>query len=160
MEIYIWHAGMVFSYHKVFKSLKALLMAYLSLYSFFLGLGLLLTLSLSYYKKEYFSIRKAKCFFWLCSNHFYNLKDEILSIWNSELVFQIYKLSKTMYIENEVSWDNCTQVCVLNGSGHPTCFPSDKGRNTFYLSLATIDTWFLDLDLDILLTESYERSIW
>jgi hypothetical protein len=31
---------------------------------------------------------------------------------------------------------------------------------TFYFNFATIDTWFLDLDRDILLTESSERSIW
>lgn len=31
---------------------------------------------------------------------------------------------------------------------------------TFYLSLAATDTWFFDFDLDILLTESSDRSIW
>ena len=31
---------------------------------------------------------------------------------------------------------------------------------TFYFSLAATDTWFLDFDLDILLTESSDRSIW
>ncbi len=60
-----------------------------------------------------------------------------------------------IYIVNGVHFGSYIMVYATNGTCRSTCFPScDKEQYTFYFSLATIDTWFLDLDLDILLTES------
>jgi hypothetical protein len=62
---------------------------------------------------------------------------------------------------NVVNFDNYITEYVRDEIYHPICFTSTIEKDdTFYLSLATIETWFLDLDLDIFETESSDLSIW
>lgn len=60
---------------------------------------------------------------------------------------------------NGARFDNCIRGCARGGIYRSICFTEIIYVCTFSLSLAAIETWFLDFDREILLIESSERSI-
>ena len=80
--------------------------------------------------------------------------------WVSATCFLDLKKLIIKYIVNAARYDNCILEFAACEIYHSIYFSSINLILTFYFNLAVSETWFFDLDIEILLAESSDRSIW